>query len=100
MLVHKGIVNFQCEICEKKFSLKCNLKQKTFSHNKVKGKECDICIKKFSQKGSLIFQSSVGRKTTWLCRMWEIFTDSSGRNCHIQTRHKKLSKKLKNNNQN
>ena len=54
MLVHTGKREHQCEVCEKKFSHKGNLKQHMLTHTKVKAHECDICKKKFSVKSSLV----------------------------------------------
>ena len=54
MLVHTGKKDFQCEVCQKKFSRKVNLKSHMLTHTKVKPHECDICYKKFSRKPDLI----------------------------------------------
>ena len=93
MLVHTGMKDFQCELCEKKFSAKGNLKRHMLIHTKVKAHECDICKKKFSIKYSLVqhFRIHLGEKPFGcaVCGKW--FTHSSGRCKHIRTCHKYLS---------
>ena len=54
MLVHIGKKDFQCEVCEKKFSRKFILENHMLTHTKIRAHECDICDKKFFQKSSLV----------------------------------------------
>ena len=53
MLIHSGIKEFQCIVCENKFTEKGTLKKHMLTHTKEKPHECEICKKKFSQKFSL-----------------------------------------------
>ena len=46
MLLHTGKKDFQCEVCEKKFPQKTDLKLYMLTHTKVKDHECVICKKK------------------------------------------------------
>ena len=96
MLVHTGKKDFQCEVCEKKFSQKAHLQSHMLTHTKVKAHECDICYKKFSRKDTLDFHFRIihfGEKP-YGCKecdgKW--YADHSGRNYHLRTQHKELSK--------
>ena len=54
LLVHGGKTSFKCDICDKVFSLKGNLKKHTDSaHEGKKPFKCNICTSSFSEKGSL-----------------------------------------------
>ena len=81
MLVHTGIKDFQCEVCEKKFYKKSSLKQHMLTHTKVKDYECDICKKKFSQKNHLVqhFRIHSGEKPYGCAEYGKWYTQSSGR---------------------
>ena len=52
MLVHSCKRDFQCEVCDKQFSHKDDLKLHMLIHTKVKAHECDICNKEFALKGN------------------------------------------------
>ena len=55
MLFHTGKKDFQCNVCEKKFSQKSDLERHMLTHTKVKPHECDVCKKKFSLKENYTF---------------------------------------------
>ena len=94
MLVHTGIKEHQCEVCEKKFSRKSNLNVHILTHTKVKAHECDICKKKFNLKGDLVshFRIHLGEKPYGCAECGKWFTYCSNRNQHIRNCHKDLSK--------
>ena len=50
---HKTHRPFHCEICEKRFSQKCNLVTHLRLHTGEKPYNCDFCDKRFTQKGNL-----------------------------------------------
>ena len=93
MLVHTGKKDFQCKVCERKFSEKASLKRHMLTHTKAKPHECDICKKKFSMKCNLVrhFRIHLGEQPYGCadCEKW--FTASSNRNRHVRTCHKELS---------
>ena len=64
VLVHTGKKDVQCEVCEKKFSQKGNLKTHMLTHTKVKIHECDICMKKISLRSNLVkyFRIHLGKQ--------------------------------------
>ena len=101
MLVHTRKKDFQCEICENKFSRKQDLQRhmQDIYHTKIKAHECDICKKKFSQKGNLVqhFRIYLGEKPCGCAECEKWFTQCSNRNRHIRTCHKKLTELVKNN---
>ena len=52
--VHEGKKPFKCEICDKSFPLKGEMKKHITSvHEGMKAFKCDICDKSFSMKGNL-----------------------------------------------
>ena len=93
MLVHSCKRDFQCEVCDKQFSHKDDLKLHMLIHTKVKPHECHICKKKFTQKGNLVqhFRIHLGEKPFGCseCEKW--FTASFTRDKHIRTCHKELN---------
>ena len=93
MLVHTGEKEFQCEVCEKKFSRQEHLKRHMLTHTKVKTHECDICSKKFSLKDHLVqhFRIHLGKKPYGCAECGKWFTHSSARSKHIRSQHKELS---------
>ena len=94
MLLHTGKKEFQCEVCEKKFSQKFNLKQHMLIHSKVKALKCDIFKKKFTHKSNLVqhFRIHLGEKPYGCAKCGNWFTASFGRDYHIQNLHSELSK--------
>ena len=49
-IVHEGIKNYQCQICEQKFSRSGKLqKHVKIIHEGIKDYQCHICVKKFGQ---------------------------------------------------
>ena len=64
MLLHTGKKDVRCQVCERKFSRKGDLKRHMLTQTKVKANECDICYKKFSLKGNLVehFRIHLGEK--------------------------------------
>ena len=95
MLVHTGIKEHQCEVCQKKFSRKYNFNQHMLTHTKLKAYECDICKKKFSLKSNLVrhFRIHLGEKPYGCSECGKWYTHPFSRDHHIRTRHKELSKK-------
>lgn len=63
-LFHTGTKGFQCEVCDKRFYHKSDLKRHMLTHTKLKTRECDICKKKFAKKSSLVkyFRAQLGEK--------------------------------------
>ena len=93
MLLHTGKKAFRCEVCEKNFTVKGNLKQHMLTHTKVKAHECDICKKKFSHKSNLVshFRIHLGEQPYGCAECEKWFTEISSRNRHLRTVHKHLS---------
>ena len=53
-IVHEGIKNYQCQICEQKFSHSGKLqKHVKIIHEGIKDYQCHICDKKFGRSGYL-----------------------------------------------
>ena len=75
------------------FSQKGTLKQHMLIHTKVKPHECDICNKKFSLRSNLInhFRIHLGEQSYGCAECGKWFTQGSNRNTHIRTVHKDLS---------
>ncbi|GBN21142.1 B-cell lymphoma 6 [Araneus ventricosus] len=53
MIIHKGVKEYKCDVCEKSFRQKGHLQAHVLTHTGEKPHECIICGKKFSTKGSL-----------------------------------------------
>ncbi|GBM97411.1 hypothetical protein AVEN_260344-1 [Araneus ventricosus] len=49
MIIHKGVKEYKCDVCEKSFRQKGHLQKHVFTHTGDKPHECIICGKKFSQ---------------------------------------------------
>ena len=98
MLVHTGKKDFQCDRCEKKFAQKSDLKRHVLTHTKLKAHGCDICYKKFSLKHNLDihFRTVHLGEKPFGCKecdgKW--YASCSGRDNHLRTQHKELSKEL------
>ena len=53
-IIHEGIKDHKCELCEKSFSIKGNLNQHMKSvHEGIKDHKCELCGKYFSSKQNL-----------------------------------------------
>ena len=93
MLVHTGKKDFQCEVCEKKFSQKGTLQCHMLTHTKVKAHECDICKNKFSMRSNLVqhFRIHLGEQPYGCAKCEKWFTQTGSRDSHIRALHKDLS---------
>ena len=93
MLLHTGKKDVRCQVCERKFSRKGDLKRHMLIHTKVKAHECDICKKAFSLRSNLVkhFRVHLGEKPYGCsdCEKW--FTHIGNRYRHIRYTHKELS---------
>uniref|UniRef100_A0A1L8DIR8 C2h2-type zn-finger protein n=1 Tax=Nyssomyia neivai TaxID=330878 RepID=A0A1L8DIR8_9DIPT len=46
--------HFTCDICEKHFRFRCDLKKHSICHSGERAFECDICFKRFTRKGEVV----------------------------------------------
>ena len=54
MNTHKGIKNYKCDVCERKFVDSTRLKQHKWIHSKTKAFQCEHCDKSFRHKNHLL----------------------------------------------
>ena len=53
-IVHEGLKNYKCDLCDKAFSQLSNVKAHIKSvHEGIKNHKCDFCEKAFSEHGTL-----------------------------------------------
>ncbi|GBM40651.1 Zinc finger protein 681 [Araneus ventricosus] len=52
-IIHKGIKEYKCDVCEKSFRQKSNLQRHALIHTGEKPFKCDVCGKSFRQTGHL-----------------------------------------------
>ncbi|GBN10702.1 Zinc finger protein 681 [Araneus ventricosus] len=53
MIIHKGIKQYKCDVCEKLFRRMGHFERHAFTHTADKPFECEVCGKSFRQKRHL-----------------------------------------------
>ena len=62
--VHEGVKNYECNICQKKFSQKHHLARHVFLHGGVRPFECKVCNKRFITNYSLVMHIKMSHKAS------------------------------------